>query len=122
MSTVYAGLNFNNVEDLRFAVSTLLGEAYRVYTDRSGMFLDVHYVDPINYQSKIWSVPIRDFKQLIAFAMTDEQATTILKEYLWSPVLPKGLSRKENNCNHEFKEELLFNLTEERCRFCGIKK
>jgi hypothetical protein len=128
MSIYFAGSTFQNTEQIRHATEQCLNEFfytdYRVFVERSGLHLDVHYVDPIANTTRFWTVPIKDFQQLFLFAKDDAHVCRMLRDYLWTEQkLPVGFNKREGaTCTHEWEEKTLFVTVEERCKYCDIKK
>lgn len=126
---MYAGNVYYHTEDLRKVIEELLElasatKSYRVYTDRSGLFFDIHWISAHSpFNSKTWNVATKDLQQLILFAKNDNHAGDMIKDYLWEVELPVGFNKKEvPTCTHEWTEVVMFNTVQERCKHCDIKR
>lgn len=129
MGTKYAGNTYHTVEELRQVIQVLLDmdvPGYKVFTDRSGLYFDVHWVSPYTLATKLWSVPAKDLQQVLLFSRDDLHAANMVKDYLWEEKLPVGFNKQEVNSNlclyHEWEEVTLFRTVQERCKHCDIKK
>lgn len=64
--------------------------------------------------------------KILAAATSDDDAKEKLMDYFWGYALiqdkPRSNPPSPEACSHEWVEVILFAYTQERCRFCDIKK